>query len=99
MKIYSLITMALLAIQSASAAPAEDKIYLDETVISGNQELPRVLYILPWREHSANPVAVKAPALVTKNTIRTVNRTEFRRQLNVYKQYQNQKIQTQPEED
>ncbi len=25
-------------------------IQLDETVISGNQELPKVLYILPWRQ-------------------------------------------------
>ena len=27
-------------------------IQLDETVISGNQELPKVLYILPWRQPS-----------------------------------------------
>ena len=29
---------------------AEDTIYLEETVITGNQELPKVLYILPWQE-------------------------------------------------
>ena len=28
---------------------------LDETVISGNQELPKVLYILPWRDPSGLP--------------------------------------------
>ncbi|MEM7099554.1 MAG: hypothetical protein AAF541_14915 [Pseudomonadota bacterium] len=28
---------------------------LDETVISGNQELPKVLYILPWREPQGLP--------------------------------------------
>ncbi|MDA1076328.1 MAG: hypothetical protein O3A63_16435 [Proteobacteria bacterium] len=30
-------------------------IELDETVISGNQELPKVLYILPWRQPSGLP--------------------------------------------
>lgn len=30
-------------------------IRLDETVISGNQELPKVLYILPWRDPSGLP--------------------------------------------
>jgi len=28
---------------------------LDQTVISGNQELPKVLYILPWREPKGLP--------------------------------------------
>ncbi|MFN3238722.1 MAG: hypothetical protein ACE37D_16895 [Pseudomonadales bacterium] len=35
---------------SLLAAAADDTIYLEETVITGNQELPKVLYILPWRE-------------------------------------------------
>ncbi len=30
-------------------------VQLDETVISGNQELPKVLYILPWREPQGLP--------------------------------------------
>jgi hypothetical protein len=35
---------------SVFAFAADDTIYLEETVITGNQELPKVLYILPWRE-------------------------------------------------
>lgn len=35
---------------SFAAEGASDTIYMDETVITGNQELPKVLYILPWRE-------------------------------------------------
>ncbi len=30
-------------------------IHLDETVISGNQELPKVLYIVPWRQPDGLP--------------------------------------------
>ena len=42
--------LACMAIVSMAAQAAEDTIYLDETVVTGNQELPKVLYILPWRE-------------------------------------------------
>jgi hypothetical protein len=38
----------------ASDAPV-GVIRLDETVISGNQELPKVLYILPWRDPDGLP--------------------------------------------
>jgi len=49
----------------AAAAEAESRdqvpqiaagvIELDETVISGNQELPKVLYILPWQQPDGLP--------------------------------------------
>lgn len=37
------------AAEPRSATVPQGRITLDETVISGNQELPKVLYILPWR--------------------------------------------------
>jgi len=40
--------------QEAAESP-HGVIRLDETVISGNQELPKVLYILPWRDPSGLP--------------------------------------------
>ena len=53
----------LLASTGFAAEPAPVKadpapqgvIRLDETVISGNQELPKVLYILPWRDPNGLP--------------------------------------------
>jgi hypothetical protein len=39
----------------AKADPPRGVIRLDETVISGNQELPKVLYILPWRDPNGLP--------------------------------------------
>ena len=47
----------VLAADSADPAAAEPRgvIRLDETVISGNQELPKVLYILPWRDPNGLP--------------------------------------------
>ncbi len=42
--------LVLLVLGCRIASAAEDTIYLEETVITGNQELPKVLYILPWQE-------------------------------------------------
>ncbi len=52
-----------LLVTSAITVAAEPQaiIELDETVISGNQELPKVLYILPWQSPSGLPdVEVRA---------------------------------------
>ena len=38
-----------------SAEPDGGRVVLDETVISGNQELPKVLYILPWQQPKGLP--------------------------------------------
>jgi hypothetical protein len=40
--------------EPAGTMPA-GKIELDETVISGNQELPKVLYIVPWQQPDGLP--------------------------------------------
>ena len=44
------ITLTLSMMLSALANGEEAVIYMDETVIQGNEELPKVLYIVPWRD-------------------------------------------------
>ena len=39
----------LLAVAGASPAAAQDRAELDRTQIIGNRELPKVLYIVPWK--------------------------------------------------
>ena len=59
MRLMSAAVAVLAAISvHAADAPAPKKsatIHLDETVISGNQELPKVLYIVPWQDPSGMP--------------------------------------------
>jgi len=49
----ALIGMAMLLgigpARGAEPIPAETRIDLDATVVSGNEELPKVLYIVPWQ--------------------------------------------------
>ena len=53
-------TIAFLLGIATTVNAAEDTIYLEETVISGNQELPKVLYILPWRDMEAELLPQRA---------------------------------------
>ncbi|MFL0809034.1 MAG: hypothetical protein K6L76_01335 [Agarilytica sp.] len=48
--IYSII-LPLFALSTYSTNTlAEDKIKLETTVIKGNTELPKVLYVVPWQD-------------------------------------------------
>lgn len=55
-------TVLWIAAAAAQNAPSSGGVLeLDETVISGNQELPKVLYILPWQSPQGLPdLQVKA---------------------------------------
>ena len=59
-------------------------VQLDETVISGNQELPKVLYILPWREPQGLPeIEIEAEA-VSAEVFRRLYPPAYRRELSYF---------------
>ena len=59
-------------------------IQLDETVISGNQELPKVLYILPWQQPTGLPdIQVKAE-FTELEVFRRLYRPAYRRELSYF---------------
>lgn len=41
---------ALLILTATTPAMADDRIVLEVTTIKGNEELPKILYIVPWKE-------------------------------------------------
>ncbi len=45
-----LIIMPAITMLLASSIKADIKIKMDTTTIKGNTELPKILYIVPWRE-------------------------------------------------
>ena len=66
---------------TVSAAEGRDRVELDETVISGNQELPKVLYILPWRDPDGLPELDLNTDLVESEVFRRVYPPAYRREL------------------
>lgn len=79
LKVKLLLIAILFSANLASAA--DDTIYLEETVISGNQELPKVLYILPWREMTAESLPVRALHFEESSVMAPVYPADHRREL------------------
>lgn len=69
---------ALLAAQAEMPAGV---IELDETVISGNQELPKVLYIVPWQQPDGLPQIELEPELGEAELFRRLYPPAYRREL------------------
>ncbi|HEY6599145.1 MAG TPA: hypothetical protein VIZ30_07525 [Pseudomonadales bacterium] len=57
---------------------------LDETVISGNQELPKVLYIVPWQDPSGIPKIELDPNFTDHEVFRRLYPPAYKRELQYY---------------
>lgn len=62
-------------------------IELDETVISGNQELPKVLYIVPWQQPDGLPQIELEPELGEAELFRRLYPPAHRRELGYHQAY------------
>ena len=63
---------------------AEQRLDMEGTAIIGNKELPKVLYIVPWK--SSEPIALSTPAFasVLDEPFQTVDRSTFKREIEFY---------------
>lgn len=60
---------------------AQDRADIDRTQIIGNRELPKVLYIVPWKKPAPGGLAGKPVASVLDEALSPVDREVFRRQV------------------
>ena len=75
----------LLALLSTAVSAAEDTIYLEDTVISGNQELPKVLYILPWQEMTDEALPPRSFRYSESTLLTPIYPSSYRREI-MYRQ-------------
>lgn len=66
---------------SAVPALAQDRADLERTQIIGNRELPKVLYIVPWKKPLPGDLAGRPVASVLDEALAPVDRDVFRRQV------------------
>ncbi len=66
----------------------EDVIQLRETVISGNQELPKVLYIVPWQQQNNLPDIEVRHDFTDRDVFRTLYPPAYKRELNYFQTLQ-----------
>ena len=68
----------------AGAAPrkgnAKDRLDLDSSQITGNRELPKVLYIVPWRSAELGDLVGRPVNSLLDEVLEPVDRDVFRRQ-------------------
>jgi hypothetical protein len=76
-------TFAVHAVAESDAKPSEH-IRLDETVISGNQELPKVLYIVPWQDPTGIPKIELDPNFTEHEVFRQLYPPTYKRELEYY---------------
>jgi hypothetical protein len=65
----------------ATSAWSQDRADIDKTQIIGNRELPKVLYIVPWKKPVPGDLAGRPPASVLDEALAPVDRDVFRRQV------------------
>ena len=62
---------------------AKDRLELDEASIQGARELPKVLYILPWKKSDTDDRPVKMQTMVDE-VMAPVDRNVLKRQIRYY---------------
>lgn len=64
-----------------TAAMAQDRANIDGTKIIGNRELPKVLYIVPWKKPLPSDLSGRPVASVLDEALAPIDRDVFRRQV------------------
>lgn len=82
-------TILILMLSLAQAALAADKLELDKANIQGASELPKVLYIVPWKKAEIGNKPVKVNRMVDE-VLSPVDRDVLKRQVKFYEQSQAQ---------
>jgi hypothetical protein len=74
----------------ARPARAQDRLELDATQITGNRELPKVLYIVPWKRSDLGDLMGRPVNSLLDEVLSPVDRDVFRRENRYYRALQPQ---------
>lgn len=73
---------------AAAAAPRRraqnDRLDLDTTIVTGNRELPKVLYIVPWKKADLGDLPAQPFNTLLDEVLTPVDRDVFRREVTYY---------------
>ena len=61
-----------------------DEIDLGRTEVTGNQELPKVLYIVPWKKSDPGNLTARPVNTLLDEVLAPIDRSEFIRQVDYY---------------
>jgi len=81
MKLYRYAITMLLSAGILFGAQAEERLEMEGTAIIGNQELPKVLYIVPWKPSELPDLSEPPLQSLIDDALAPVDREEFRREV------------------
>jgi hypothetical protein len=70
--------------RSTTSAGVMDSIQLGRTEITGNQELPKVMYIVPWQKADPSDLIGRPVNTLLDEVLAPIDREEFIRQVDYY---------------
>ena len=76
--------LALTTLLVAGSAFAQDRADIDRTQIIGNRELPKVLYIVPWKKPLPGALAGRPLQSVLDEALSPIDRDVFRREVSYH---------------
>jgi len=81
MKQYRIAIAMLLCTSILPGTQAEERLEMEGTAIIGNQELPKVLYIVPWKSSELPDLSEPPLQSLIDDALAPVDREEFRREV------------------
>jgi hypothetical protein len=84
MKEYFSFALLILVCIFAPTSQAEDRIELQGTTVVGNRELPKVLYIVPWKKANSDNLMGNPVANLVGDSLAPIDRDVFRREVEYY---------------
>ncbi len=70
--------------RTSTSTGVMDELDLGTSEVTGNQELPKVLYIVPWQKSEAGELVGKPVNTLLEEVLTPVDRSEFIRQVDYY---------------
>ena len=81
MKFYHYIIAILMSTVFVLTVQAEERLEMEGTAIIGNQELPKVLYIVPWKPSELPDISEPPLQSLIDDALAPIDREEFRREV------------------
>ena len=78
--------VGLCGVAAAEGPVQVDSLELDASSITGNQELPKVLYIVPWKEATMGELRGKPVNSLLDEVLAPLDREVFKRQVKYFDQ-------------
>jgi hypothetical protein len=70
--------------KAASPAVRADRLDLETTVVTGNRELPKVLYIVPWKKADLGELPAQPFNTLLDEVLQPVDREVFKREVKYF---------------